>query len=145
MKQVHATSIAIDGYGVLLRGASGSGKSDLALRMVDEGACLVSDDYTNLEIEDGRVIASAPENIAGLLEVRGVGILNLGNISGVPLTLVADLTPGREPERLPFFALCEDYGVPISRVVLDPFHISATAKLRQAVRVAANPKVRADG
>ena len=73
-QQVHGTCIAIDGAGVLLRGPSGCGKSDLALRLIDGGAVLVADDRVSLEARAGDLVASAPDALAGLLEVRGVGI-----------------------------------------------------------------------
>lgn len=74
METVHATTIAIDGAGVLLRGPSASGKSDLALRLIDDGARLVADDRTVLALRDGIVEASAPPSIRGKIEVRGLGI-----------------------------------------------------------------------
>jgi serine kinase of HPr protein (carbohydrate metabolism regulator) len=57
---VHATCVAIDGRGILIRGRSGAGKSDLALRLIDRGARLVSDDYTILAASGGRLRAAAP-------------------------------------------------------------------------------------
>src|SRR3546814_14236208 len=79
MQTVHATTVALDGTGVLLRGPAGSGKSDLALRLIDQGARLVADDRTALALEGGRIIARAPETIAGRTEVRG---LEIGRASG---------------------------------------------------------------
>ena len=75
MIRVHASCVAIGGRAVLLFGASGAGKSDLAFRLIDEGAALVSDDYTLVVEADGALLASAPANIAGRIEVRGVGLL----------------------------------------------------------------------
>ncbi|HEX4737794.1 MAG TPA: HPr kinase/phosphatase C-terminal domain-containing protein [Allosphingosinicella sp.] len=96
---VHATCVAIGGRGVLIRGRSGSGKSDLALRLIDRDARLVSDDYTILSEQAGRVLARAPEKIAGKLEVRGVGIIEMEPASDVPVCLIIDLD--KAPERLP--------------------------------------------
>ncbi len=79
---VHATAVAIEGEAVLLRGPSGSGKSDLALRLIDGGAQLVADDQTLLRRAGGRVLASAPPAIAGLLEVRGVGVVRVEAADG---------------------------------------------------------------
>ena len=70
---LHASTVSIKGRAVLIEGPSGSGKSDLALRLIDRGATLVSDDYTIVRRIDGNLIASAPPNIAGLCEVRGCG------------------------------------------------------------------------
>jgi serine kinase of HPr protein (carbohydrate metabolism regulator) len=96
---VHASCVAISGRGVLIAGASGRGKSDLALRLIDRGARLVSDDYTILRAENGRLIASAPPNIAGQIEMRGVGIVEMAALAEAPVCLFIDLdTP---PERLP--------------------------------------------
>ena len=75
MEQIHATCVDIEGAGVLLLGPSASGKSDLALRLMDGGARLVADDRVDLALEDGRLVASAPKDIASRIEVRGLGIL----------------------------------------------------------------------
>ncbi len=77
--------------GVLLIGGSGSGKSDLALRLIAKGAQLVSDDRTILRIERNRIVARAPERIAGLIEVRGVGIVEIPFAASARITLVVDL------------------------------------------------------
>jgi hypothetical protein len=86
--------------GVLLLGASGSGKSDLALRLIERGAQLVSDDRTELFLEDGALWASPPPSIAGLLEVRGVGILKLPNAPRARVSIAVMLTANDVP-RLP--------------------------------------------
>src|SRR5205823_6262581 len=75
--RVHATAIAIDGYGVLLRGQSGAGKSDLALRLIDAGASLVTDDQSVLSRRGDAIIVRAPGRISGLMEVRGIGIMRI--------------------------------------------------------------------
>lgn len=72
---IHATLVSIDGYGVLLQGKSGSGKSDLALRLIEnKKAVLVADDEVVISIRNGKIVGKAPENLKGLLEIRGVGI-----------------------------------------------------------------------
>lgn len=96
---VRGTTVAIGGRAVLLRGRSGSGKSDLALRLIDRGATLVSDDYTELRRERGRLLARAPATIAGRIEMRGIGIVERPPVADVPLCLVAELD--QPPERLP--------------------------------------------
>lgn len=96
---VHATCIAIGGRGLLLLGHSGTGKSDLALRLIDRGARLVSDDYTLVATEDGRLTGRAPPAIAGKIEVRGVGLVTIEPVQDVPICLLVDLD--RLPERLP--------------------------------------------
>lgn len=96
---IHVSAVAIAGRAVLIAGLSGQGKSDLALRLLDRGARLVSDDYTIVRRNDGRLTASAPPNIAGKVEVRGVGILEFPHDDDVPVGLIVDL--GLDPERLP--------------------------------------------
>ena len=96
---VHASTVALDGRAVLITGPSGSGKSDLALRLLDRGFTLVSDDQTIVRREGDRLVASAPPNIAGKLEIRGVGIVEMETEADVPVALVVQLTS--EIERLP--------------------------------------------
>jgi serine kinase of HPr protein (carbohydrate metabolism regulator) len=74
---IHVSSVAIDGRAVLIGGRSGAGKSDLALRLIDRGAALISDDYTFVRRDRDRAFASAPERIAGRIEMRGVGIVEM--------------------------------------------------------------------
>lgn len=131
---IHASCVAIDGLGVLLLGPPGAGKSDLALRLLDHGARLVSDDQTELNRQENRLIARAPATLHGLLEVRGIGIVNVEALSEVPVALAIDLVPGDSIERMPEPAKVRllDFEVPLFR--LDPFQASAPAKLRLAVR-----------
>src|SRR4051812_39369669 len=96
---IHASCVAIGNKGVLLLGKSGSGKSDLALRLIDDGARLVSDDRTILFIAKGVLRARAPASIKGLLEVRGLGIIQLPVRTNVTIALA--VTVGREDKRLP--------------------------------------------
>ena len=84
-KRVHASTVAIDGRAVLISGPSGSGKSDLALRLLDRGFTLVSDDQTIVRADGDRLIASAPPTIAGKLEVRGIGIVDMERSMTCPL------------------------------------------------------------
>ena len=74
---LQATCVAIDGRGVLIRGAPGSGKSSLALALIDRGAVLVGDDGVELSPQGEQLHASPPPNTAGLLEVRNVGLIKL--------------------------------------------------------------------
>ena len=129
---VHATCVAIGGRGVLIRGRSGSGKSDLALRLIDRGARLVSDDYTILSEQGGRILARAPETIAGKLEVRGVGIVEMEPAVDVPVCLIADLdgTPERLPESADDVPLL---GTFLPAIRLAALEASAPLKLEQAL------------
>lgn len=131
--QIHATCVAIDGAGILLRGPAGAGKSDLALRLMDEGAMLVADDRVDLKITDGQLIASPPDNLAGLFEARGVGIMRLSYLPSAPVHLLVDLMSRDNVPRLPD-ALSENFGDTDIRVIaLDPFDVSSTAKIRLAL------------
>lgn len=148
--KIHATSLYLPdpGAGVLLCGPSGAGKSDLALRMVDGGARLISDDYTALADRDGALRASAPENIAGLLEVRGLGVIKLDETQlepSAPLHLFVELVPAQlrgDIDRLPD-APCQRIGrYEIAKIALCAFDAAAPAKLRAAARLALDPSRR---
>jgi serine kinase of HPr protein (carbohydrate metabolism regulator) len=128
---VHATCVAIAGRAVLLAGPSGCGKSDLALRLIDRGARLVSDDYTVLSAESGRLRASAPPTIADRLEVRGVGILSFAADPHAPVCLYVDLA--KPPDRLPEPATVTLAGLSVPAIGFAPLEPSAPIKLEQAL------------
>jgi serine kinase of HPr protein (carbohydrate metabolism regulator) len=134
MQRVHATTVAIAGLGVLIRGPSGAGKSDLALRLIDAGADLVADDYTELQAEGENLLASPPASIAGRLEARGVGILTLPYRTDIPVGLCVDLAPAALLERLPEPDWIDMMGIRLPRLALDGTAPSAPAKLRLALR-----------
>ena len=96
---LHASTVALDGRAVLISGPSGSGKSDLALRLLDRGFTLVSDDQTIVRKDQGRLLAAAPPTIHGKLEIRGIGIVEMATVSDVPVALVVELTS--DIQRLP--------------------------------------------
>lgn len=133
MIRIHGTAIALGSDGVLLRGPSGSGKSDLALRLIDAGGVLIADDQTELRDIGGTVRLSAPPTIAGRMEVRGVGIVEVPSRASAPLRLVADLVPPDRVERLPEPAWCRYFGYDFPLLALTPFEVSAPAKLRAAL------------
>src|SRR5947207_11737182 len=89
---LHASSVALDGRAVLISGPSGSGESDLALRLLDRGFILVSDDQTIVKKDGARLLASAPPTIAGKLEIRGIGIVEVERTDNVPVGLIVELT-----------------------------------------------------
>lgn len=130
---IHVSSVAIDGLAVLIGGRSGAGKSDLALRLIDRGAALISDDYTFVRRVGSRAIASAPERILGRIEVRGVGIIDMATVQEVPVALYVDLSgePVRLPEGKDRLAVA---GIPIPSVALDGHHASAPLKVETALR-----------
>jgi serine kinase of HPr protein (carbohydrate metabolism regulator) len=90
-ERIHASCVAIGGRGVLISGASNSGKSDLSLRLIDRGATLVSDDYTQLVRKGDQLIGSPPKAIAGKMEVRGIGIVEKYYLKSVTIVLLIDL------------------------------------------------------
>ena len=136
METVHGTSVALDGGGVLLRGPSGSGKSDLALRLIDGGAALVAEDQTALSRKGEEILAGAPPQIAGRMEVRGLGIIRLPAVSDIPVRVVVDIVPAGEVERLPKPAETMLLGVALPVIRLAAFEASTPAKIRLAVRLA---------
>ncbi len=144
MDRIHATSVAIDGTAVLIRGPSGSGKSDLALRLMDKGAELIADDYTEVLHDGEALIARVPEPVAGVMEVRGLGVIRVDYCGEAPVGLVVELTSRKDIDRLPDPETCRDYGPPLMLVRLDPFDASTTAKVRLAVRMASGNNIRAD-
>jgi serine kinase of HPr protein (carbohydrate metabolism regulator) len=141
--QIHASCVEVGGLGILLRGPSGSGKSDLALRLIEAGGRLVADDRTDLALADGGLIASSPNPIAGRLEVRGVGIVELPSVARARVGLAADLVAAADIDRLPEPRRCEYLGIHIPLIALAPFECSAAAKLRLAAREAARGRLAA--
>ena len=134
MEQVHASCIDLKGAGVLIRGPSGSGKSDLALRLIDAGASLVADDRVDLRRDGDGLFASAPTEIAGMLEIRGLGIIRLQTASQqARVEMVVDLMPRESVERLPEPARCTCLGISLPVLGLAPFEASAPAKVRFAL------------
>jgi HPr kinase/phosphorylase len=124
-RQIHASCVARDGHGVLLTGLSGAGKSDLALRLIGRGFMLVADD--RVEIAEGR--ASPAASLAGLLEVRGFGIVRLPYVAPSPVRLSVQVMPALR--RLPELEWDAELGVPLVRV--DPALCSAPDRVALAL------------
>ena len=96
---LHASTVASKGRAVLITGPSGSGKSDLALRLIDRGFALVSDDRTVVKRDGERLVATTAPNIGGKLEIRGIGIVDVESVSDVPVALMVELKS--DIERIP--------------------------------------------
>jgi serine kinase of HPr protein (carbohydrate metabolism regulator) len=139
-RQIHATAVALRGRAVLLRGPSGSGKSDLALRLIARGWRLVADDRCDMRVEGGRLWVSAPRVLHGLVEARGVGIVRMPASARARVALLADLVPAARVPRLPKPAARRILGVPIPRVALDAFAVSAPEKLALALEHISTPR-----
>jgi HPr kinase/phosphorylase len=144
--------VSLNGQGVLIRGKPGSGKSDLALQLIDGPgsglsgtpvvAVLVADDQTELSLEENVIMARAPAILRGMFEARGLGILDVPYANAVPLVLVVDLVAANEVERMPGSASMrtEILGKHIARCDIDPSRPSAAARLRLAWELAAHGK-----
>ena len=129
---LHASCVAKEGRAILISGRSGSGKSDLALRLIDRGADLVSDDYTIVRRISGRLLAAAPENIRGKLEIRGLGILEFHNVTDIPVCLMVELTT--EVERMPEMpGSIAIAGIEVPSVRLGSLEASAPVKVEVAL------------
>jgi serine kinase of HPr protein (carbohydrate metabolism regulator) len=129
---LHTSCVAKDGTAILISGRSGAGKSDLTLRLIDRGARLVSDDYTIVRRVSGRLLASAPANILGKLEVHGLGILDFETTTDVPVGLFVDLD--RQAERLPDpIVSIVVAGITLPLVAVNSFEGSAPIKVELAL------------
>jgi serine kinase of HPr protein (carbohydrate metabolism regulator) len=130
---LHASCVAIGGRAVLIAGRSGSGKSELTLRLIDRGHRLVSDDYTELAFLGDRFVARAPRTIAGKLEVRGIGLVEREAVAEAPVCLLVDLD--RNPERLPEAERITIAGVELPRVAVAALEASAPIKVELALEL----------
>ncbi len=128
---IHATCIATGAGGVLLLGPSGSGKSDLALRLIDRGAKLVSDDRVALRVENEKLIAATPGALFGKLEVRGVGICEVPAQPEVVVALIVEL--GDEGDRLPNGPTTTMEGITLPLLKLAPHRASTPIKIELAL------------
>ena len=147
---IHATTVAMAGNGIVIRGKPGSGKSELALRLIDAAgfgagdtpmrAILVSDDQTMLRVDKGRLIASPPPALTGLIELRGQGVLALPYLHEAVVALVVDLRAASDIERMPEERLLvtEIAGVAVPRIALDQAQPAAPAIIRMILTARLN-------
>ncbi len=133
---IHATCISLAGYGVMLLGPSRSGKSDLAYRLMcgADAARLICDDQTLVTVEDGILMARAPENLRGLIELRGLGLLAVPCMTASALHLAVRLVPRDDVPRIAepaHFSLC---GIDLPLIALHAFDATCGLKISVAVR-----------
>ena len=128
--RVHGTCVELGGVGILLLGPSGSGKSDLALRVIDCGGALIADDQVSIECVSGCLVAHAPAELRGILEVRGIGLVDLPFSQQTSVSVVFELVKRGEVERMPRSKHWECLGVKVPSYRIDPLSASACAKIR---------------
>jgi serine kinase of HPr protein (carbohydrate metabolism regulator) len=129
---LHASTVAKDGRAVLITGPSGAGKSDLTLRLLDRGFQLVSDDQTIVRKDGDRLLASAPPTLAGRLEIRGLGIVEMERVDNVPVVLLVELRS--DIQRMPDDSRERPVlGVKLPLVSVDAMTASAPAKVAVAL------------
>jgi HPr kinase/phosphorylase len=126
---------------VFLRGRSGSGKSDLAFRLIEAGGQLVCDDQVAFERRQDKVYVGAVETIRGLLEVRGVGLIHTQVADPSRLRVVIDLVAHEAVPRLPEIETVDILGVAIPRFRLHAFDVSAVLKVHMAMEVVHKPQM----
>jgi serine kinase of HPr protein (carbohydrate metabolism regulator) len=145
---IHGTCVAFGPYAALLRGASGSGKSDLALRFLalsaegKQAPMLVADDQIFIEARGNALFASVPPTIAGKLEARGLGIIELPHVAEAELVLAVDLVPPQDVPRMPPEPWEQTMiaGKSVPCLALAPFEASAPLKLKLALFRAAHDR-----
>ena len=128
LKRIHSTSVVIDDNGVLILGDSGSGKSDLALRLIDSGATLISDDISICRKNSNNIYLYCPPEIKGLLEVREIGIITVPFVERIKLRLVVNLKNNNE--RFPKDSCFRILGIKIPIINIEGKNSSAVAKIK---------------
>ena len=129
LKRIHSTSVVIDDNGVLILGDSGSGKSDLALRLIDNGATLISDDVSICKKNLNNIYLYCPPEIKGLLEVREIGIITVPFVERIKLRLVVNLKSINN-ERFPKDSTYRILGIKIPIINIEGKNSSAVAKIK---------------
>ena len=129
LKRIHSTSVVIDDNGVLILGDSGSGKSDLALRLIDNGATLISDDISICRKNSNNIYLYCPPEIKGLLEVRDIGVITVPFVEKIKLRLVVNLKSNNN-ERFPKDSSFRILGIKIPIINIEGKNSSAVAKIK---------------
>ena len=125
---LHATCVAFAGRGILITGPSGAGKSGLGLRLIGLGATLIADDLTPISRQGGALFAHAPPHMKGVIEARGIGLLNVASQPKARLVLLVDLSR-TESERLPHNHVSDLLGLSIDTIYkVDAAHFPAAIK-----------------
>jgi serine kinase of HPr protein (carbohydrate metabolism regulator) len=124
-----ASAVSIKGRAVLLEGPSGAGKSDLALRLMEKGAALISDDYVDLEVKQDTLFASPPKTIEGKIEARGIGIVEKSFEAHVPVSILITLVDRDTVPRMPNNRTREINGITIPAFRLHAFDASTPVKV----------------
>ena len=130
MNQFYATAVTYCGFGILIRGPSGSGKSDLALRLIDDGAGLVADDQVVIKAVGQELYLSPPDRLSGLIEVRGVGVIKIEYVRDIRLCLIVELDPRNEIQRIPKIKEELIKKIPVPVINMDAFESSVLAKIK---------------
>lgn len=141
---LHGTAVALPGpdgtlSAVLLRGASGSGKSDLAFRLIAAGGKLISDDQVVLERRQDKIMTDTVATIAGLLEVRGVGLVKYPPVAQTRLRLIVDLVLREHVPRLPEWETTDILGIAVVGLKLHAFDASTPQKIIKAIELVQRP------
>lgn len=132
-ERIHASCVSIGSRGVLLMGKSGSGKSDVALRLMARGAMLVADDQVILRDEEGRLTASVDDSIRGLLEIHGVGLVKYPVANNIPVRLVVSLVALKDMEHIPIPQTYDALGFSVPQISIYGFDASTPDKIYAAV------------
>lgn len=138
---LHGTAVAFGGAAVLLRGASGAGKSDVALRLIGLGAVLVADDQVEVDLRSGRPYVRGIDPVKGLLEIRGVGIVKCAVAEAAVLKLVIDLVAREAVPRIPDWDKVDMQGIMLPRLAFHAFDASTPLKIRQSMALVEKPEL----
>lgn len=131
--QTHATAIEWENVGILIRGAPGSGKTELALKLIGAGATLIADDQVILNNEENKMMASCPPQLTGLMEIKAIGIVEMNHKVETTVGLVIDLVDNEEA--VPEPEVAEILGIHLPLLRLNPFYLASTQKVRLAVNL----------